>query len=107
MKNILVLGGTGFVGRHVCEKLQRQGWSITVPTRRAITAKAVQHLPRLTVLEADVHDEATLTGLLQTHDAVVNLIAILHGTEAAFEHTHVTLPQTLARACKASGVRHS
>ena len=104
MKNILVLGGTGFVGRHVCEKLQRQGWSITVPTRRAINAKAVQHLPRLTVLEADVHDEATLTGLLQTHDAVVNLIAILHGSEAAFERTHVTLPQTLARACKASGV---
>ncbi|MDM7950897.1 complex I NDUFA9 subunit family protein [Hydrogenophaga sp.] len=104
MKNILVLGGTGFVGRHVCEKLQRQGWSITVPTRRAINAKAVQHLPRLTVLEADVHDEATLTRLLQTHDAVVNLIAILHGSEAAFERTHVTLPQTLARACKASGV---
>lgn len=104
MKNILVLGGTGFVGRHVCEKLQRQGWSITVPTRRATNAKAVQHLPRLTVLEADVHDEATLTRLLAGHDAVVNLIAILHGSEAAFERTHVTLPQTLARACQASGV---
>ena len=25
MKNILVLGGTGFVGRHVCEKLHRAG----------------------------------------------------------------------------------
>lgn len=104
MKNILVLGGTGFVGRHVCEKLQRQGWSITVPTRRAINAKAVQHLPRLTVLEADVHDEATLTRLLAGHDAVVNLIAILHGSEQAFERAHVTLPQTLARACQASGV---
>jgi NADH dehydrogenase len=105
MKNILVLGGTGFVGRHVCEKLQRQGWSITVPTRRAINAKAVQHLPRLTVLEADVQDEATLTRLLHTHDAVVNLVAILHGSEAAFERTHVTLPQTLTQACKASGVK--
>jgi NADH dehydrogenase len=104
MKNILVLGGTGFVGRHVCEKLQREGWSITVPTRRAVNAKAVQHLPRLTVLEADVHDEATLTRLLRGHDAVVNLIAILHGSEEAFERTHVAFPQTLARACQASGV---
>ena len=101
MKNVLVLGGTGFVGRHVCEKLQREGWSITVPTRRAANAKAVQHLPRLTVLEADVHDEATLTRLLRGHDAVVNLIAILHGSEAAFERAHVALPGTLARACVA------
>jgi NADH dehydrogenase len=105
MKNVLVLGGTGFVGHHVCEKLQREGWSITVPTRRAANAKAVQHLPRLTVLEADVHDEATLTRLLRGHDAVVNLIAILHGSEAAFERAHVALPGTLARACVASGVR--
>lgn len=105
MKKILVLGGTGFVGRHLCEHLYRQGWHTTVPTRRAVNASAVQHLPRLTVLEADVHDEARLTQLLQGHDAVVNLVAILHGSQAAFAHTHVELPAKLARACAASGVR--
>ena len=93
------------MGRHVCEKLQRQGWRITVPTRRALNAAAVQHLPGLTVLESDVHDPATLERLLPGHDAVVNLVAILHGDEAAFERTHVTLPATLARACTATGVR--
>lgn len=103
-KNILVLGGTGFVGRHVCEKLQREGWAITVPTRRARNAQSVQHLPGLTVIEANAHDEAALTRLLPGHDAVVNLIAILHGTEAAFEHVHVELPKKLARACVATGV---
>ncbi len=105
MKNILVLGGTGFVGRHVCEKLHRMGWRITVPTRRALNAAAVQHLPRVTVLQADVHDEAQLARLLPGHDAVVNLVAILHGSEAAFERVHVQLPAKLARACAASGVR--
>jgi len=105
MKNILVLGGTGFVGRHVCEKLHRLGWRITVPTRRALNAAAVQHLPRVTVLEADVHDEAQLTRLLPGHDAVVNLVAILHGSEAAFDRVHVQLPAKLARACAATGVR--
>ncbi len=103
-KNILVLGGSGFVGQHVCEKLQREGWTVTVPTRRAINAKSVQHLPGLTVIEANAHDEATLTRLLPGHDAVVNLIAILHGTEAAFERVHVELAQKLARACAATGV---
>ena len=103
--NILVLGGTGFVGRHVCEKLQRAGWRITVSTRRAVNAKAVQPLPGVTVIEADVHDEKALARLLPGHDAVVNLVAILHGNEASFERTHVALPTKLARACVASGVR--
>lgn len=105
MNNILVLGGTGFVGRHVCEKLQRAGCRITVPTRRAVNASSVQHLPGLTVVEADVHDEAALNRLLPGHGAVVNLVAILHGSEAAFERAHVDLPTKLARACAASGVR--
>ena len=101
----MVLGGTGFVGRHLCEKLQREGWEVTVPTRRAANAAAVQHLPRLTVVKAQVHDEASLTRLLSGHGAVVNLIAILHGSEAAFTRAHVDLPATLARACRTSGVR--
>lgn len=104
MSKVLVLGGTGFVGRHVCEKLQRAGWSVTVPTRRAANAASVQHLPRLTVIEADVHDPAALARLLPGHDAVVNLVAILHGSEAAFERTHVELPRKIAAACLASGV---
>lgn len=105
MRKVLVLGGTGFVGRHVCEKLQRAGWQMTVPTRRAVNATAVQHLPRLTVIEADVHDPQQLARLLPGHDAVVNLVAILHGSEAAFERTHVELPRKIAAACRDSGVR--
>ncbi|MEY4980544.1 MAG: hypothetical protein RLZZ352_2814 [Pseudomonadota bacterium] len=105
MKNILLLGGTGFVGRHVCEQLHRMGWRITVPTRRARNAAAVQHLPRVTVQAADVHDEAQLARLLPGHDAVVNLVAILHGSEAAFDHVHVQLPHKLVRACQATGLR--
>ncbi len=105
MKRVLLLGGTGFVGRHICEHLARLGWSMTVPTRRAANASEVQHLPRLTVLEADVHDEATLRQLLVGHDAVINLVAILHGDEAAFQRSHVELPQKLARACLSTGVK--
>ena len=105
MKKILVLGGAGFVGRHLCEKLARAGCHITVPTRRAANGFAVQTLPGLTVLQADVFDDADLRGLMAGHDAVVNLIAILHGTEAAFERVHVALPQKIAPACLATGVK--
>ncbi len=105
MKRVAVLGGTGFVGRHVCEKLQRQGFTVTVPTRRQSQAQSIRHLPQVTVIQVNPHDPVELEGLLHGHDAVVNLIAILHGDEAGFERVHVTLPATLAAACKNSGVQ--
>ena len=102
---VVVLGGTGFVGRHVCEQLARWGVRMTVPTRRAVHAAAVQSLPGLTVVQADIHDPEELQHVMQGHDAVVNLVAILHGSAAAFQQTHVQLARTIARACHHTGVR--
>jgi len=105
VKRILVLGGSGFIGSHVCEKASRLDCRVTVPTRRRINAQAVQSLPWVDVIESDIHDEAALTGLVRGHDAVVNLVAILHGNAAAFDHAHVALVQKLVRACQAAGVQ--
>ena len=105
ISRVLILGGSGFVGRHVCEHLARMGVHMTVPTRRAVNAATVQSLPRLTVVEANIHDPAQLQQLMQGHDAVVNLVAILHGSAAAFQHAHVQLARTIARACSHAGVR--
>jgi len=101
---VLLLGGTGFVGRHVCEKLTRLGCSMTVVTRRASQASAIQNLPRVHVVEGDVYNLEFLTQCMQQHDVVINLIAILHGTPTAFEKAHVQLPQVIAKACQDSGV---
>lgn len=92
MKQVLILGGTGFVGRHVCEKLMREQIRVTVVTRRRENARHLQVLPLVDVIELASFDSASLAPLLAGHDAVVNLIAILHGTEAAFEKLHVGLP---------------
>ncbi len=105
MKRILILGGTGFVGRHICTRLSQAGWSAIVPSRSPAAARHLAGLPLIDVVAADVHDEATLIRLLAGADALVNLVAILHGSEAAFEQVHVELPKKLARACAAAGVR--
>lgn len=109
VRNILVLGGTGFVGRSVCERLVERngggGGRITVPTRRLIHADRVRLLPTVEVVPADVHDEAQLARLLAGQDAVINLVAILHGSAEAFGRVHVELPRKLAAACRAAGVR--
>ena len=103
-QRVLVLGGSGFVGRHVCEALSRLGWQITVPTRR-LPARSVQMLPGVSVVQANIHEPRELNALVRGHDAVVNLVAILHGNESAFEHVHVTLPTLIAKACKAAHVK--
>lgn len=104
MKNIFVLGGTGFVGRHVVQKLVKQGYTVTVATRRASNARDLQTLPTVTIAEVNVHDRAALQSALAGHDAVVNLVAILHGSEAAFRKVHIDLPATLVQAAVAAGV---
>ena len=108
MVNVLVLGGSGFVGRSVCEKLfERAGGTgrIVVPTRHPARARHLKLLPTAEIPLANVHDDAELARLVDGCDAVVNLIAVLHASEAEFQRVHVALPERLARVCSAAGVR--
>ena len=106
---ILVLGGTGFVGSSVCEKLVERsngaGGRILVPSRRPHRAQHLRTLPTVELVAADVNDAATLERLVSGCDAVINLVAILHGSQAEFERAHVALPHKLVAVCKARGVR--
>lgn len=107
--NILILGGSGFLGSVLCEKLVRRSGGgserITVATSRVSHARHLWPLPTVDIVEADVHDDAALARLLAGRDAVVNLVGILHGGKADFERAHVALPRRLAQACLASGVQ--
>lgn len=99
--NILILGGSGFVGRAICSKLALAGHAITVPTRKRDNARALFPLPSVTVIEADVYDAAALAQLARGKDAVINLVGILNGN---FERAHVTLTENAIAACKTAGV---
>lgn len=109
-RHIVVLGGTGFVGRAVCERLVERngggGGRIVVPTRRLAHGNRLRPLPTLELAEADVHDPAQLARLVAGADAVIHLVAILHGSAAAFTQVNVELPKKLAQACQAGGVPH-
>ena len=108
MNKILVLGGTGFVGRSVCEKLvERAGGAglVRVPTRRLQHGQRLRALPTLELVQADVFDPVQLQALVTGIDAVVHLVAVLHGSPEQFGRVHVGLPRALAMACKTAGVR--
>lgn len=108
-QRIAVLGGSGFIGRSVCERLVRRsggaGGAIVVPTRRAKHGDSVRALPTLEVPVADLRDDDALRRVLAGCDAVVNLIGLLHGNAATFEQVHVELPRRLVAACADAGIR--
>jgi NADH dehydrogenase len=107
LEKLLILGGTGLVGRALCERWVRHdaGVRLTVPTRQWQRGKVVQFLPTVDIVQADVMDDQELARLVAGQDAVVNLVARLHGSEAEFRRLHVDLPERLARACRQAGVQ--
>jgi uncharacterized protein YbjT (DUF2867 family) len=102
IRTVLVIGGSGFLGRHVVRQLVARGLQVRVPTRRRDRVKALILLPTVDVVQADVHDDKTLHRLIGSCDAAVNLVGILHGE---FQRAHVDLPRRIVAACDKHGVR--
>jgi uncharacterized protein YbjT (DUF2867 family) len=109
MKRVVVLGGSGFVGRALCEQWVAHfgagGPRLLVPSRHRERCKHLFTLPSVDVVQLDISSDHALAQVLHGADAVVNLIAILHGTPDQFQRVHVDLPQRLVMACAKTGVR--
>lgn len=114
---VLVVGGSGFIGRHVVAALAARGVKVLVPTRRRERAKHLILLPTVDVVEADIFGAGVLERLAAGRQAVINVVGILHGRRGRrdergpndygpdFARVHVELPQAILAACRASGAR--
>lgn len=100
-----LLGGTGFVGRHLLHQLAAQGIACRVLTRHPHRHQELLTTLGLELCQVDVFDPDALTQALQDCDAVINLVGILNaGRNASFQHAHVELVETLVAASAAAGV---
>lgn len=107
--HIVILGGTGFVGRHLAARLSGRGDRVTVLSRNRDRdpPRMLRVLPDVQVVNCNVHDEAALTHRFIGADAVINLVGILNErgrSGEGFRRAHVELADTVIRACKAAGV---
>jgi uncharacterized protein YbjT (DUF2867 family) len=106
-KTILLLGGSGFIGLHVCSALVARGYRLRVATRRRDHAKRLILLPTVEVVEANVHDQAQLIRLMHGCGAAINLVGVLHNGRgnSSFREAHVELAKKVVAACDETGVR--
>ena len=107
LNDVCVVGGSGFVGSHVCEQLVERGMRVTVPTRDRERAKELILLPTVDVVTADVHDLDALVRVTRGSNAVINLVGVLHDGrgKAGFKSAHVELAGKVVEACRRNGIR--
>ncbi len=105
---ICLLGGTGFVGRHLLSMLSKQGRHIHVLSRHPQRHRDLAVLPGVQLIQANVHDIVNLRQHFTNADAVINLVGILNerrdnGKE--FHRVHVELTRNIIHACHDRGIR--
>lgn len=106
-KTICVLGGTGFVGRHLVPACVQHGFWVRVLTRHRERHRDLLVLPTVEVIQANVHSDVELRGELQPCDAVINLVGIRcarPASEENFQAVHVQVPRRVAEICRTQGM---
>jgi len=105
---VAILGGDGFIGRYVVNRLAERGEVLTVGGRRATSAKYLKlkgDVGQVGLVNISIDDESLMPDFIAGNDAVINLVGILHETRSQrFEMLHHIGPAHLARIARDAGV---
>lgn len=81
---VTVFGGTGFLGRRVVRHIRRRGLYVRIASRHPDRAHGLFALddPQIRSVEANIHDERSITDALAGAYGVVNAVSLYveHGT---------------------------
>jgi NADH dehydrogenase len=107
-QRVAILGGSGFIGRHVVKRLAERGDVVAVGGRNTTGAKYLRlkgDVGQVALFNVSLDDESLLPAFVAGNDAVVNLVGILaeSGTQR-FETLHHVGPARLARLAREAGV---
>ena len=109
IRTIGILGGTGFVGRTLANRLIQDGYRLRVLTRnREAHRESLILLPGLDLVETNIHNPELLAHHLSGCDAVINLVGILNErgrNGAGFRAAHVEFVRNLITACREKAIQ--
>lgn len=105
IQQLVILGGTGFVGSHLVQRLADDGHRMVLLSRNRERHRALGVLPGVNVRNADVYDDEALRQYFAGADAVINLVGILNPSGPhTFQRAHVELTRRVIAACESAGV---
>jgi NADH dehydrogenase len=108
MATVVVFGGGGFLGRRLVDRLTAEGMTVRVAVRHPDPVRIeVRSLgfERVTVVPADVREQASVAAAIAEADAVVNAVsAYIEKGGVTFEAVHVRGAENVAREAAAAGV---
>jgi len=108
VRRVTVFGASGFVGRHVVQRLAARGMQIRAASRHpddALALKPMGDVGQVTPVQANIRDAASVRAAVAGADAVVNLVGILYARgRQSFEAVHAEGAATVARAAAEAGV---
>ncbi|WP_430391508.1 complex I NDUFA9 subunit family protein [Dyella sp. 20L07] len=104
-QQLVVLGGSGFVGTHLLPRLAADGHRILLLSRNRELRRELGVLPQVRIRSVDVYDGNALRRQFEGADAVINLVGILNAQgKQTFQRSHVELSQRVIAACLAAEV---
>lgn len=102
MKNVVLIGASGFVGTAILEELLNRGYCVTAVVRNP--EKVTIHNANLSVVKADVSDVNTLAAVCKGKDAVISAYNPGWANPDIYEETLKNYPLIL-EAVRKSGVK--
>ena len=106
VKNCLIFGGSGQIGRFLIRKLTKNNYKVTVVTRnihqKSYKIKTQGNAGYIDVVEANIFDEKKIRKLFENADICINLVGILSekGKGNTFKNIHTIFPSLLSKLCK-------
>lgn len=108
-KLVTVFGGSGFVGRHIVQRLAHKGYVVRVAVRdpeSALYLKPMGRVGQVTPVQASLRDPASVRAAIDGSDMVINLVGILYESgKQTFDAIHRVGAATVAKAAKEAGVK--
>ncbi|MFT7672376.1 MAG: hypothetical protein ACI845_000781, partial [Gammaproteobacteria bacterium] len=105
-QKLLLVGGTGFIGKRLAIALANHGCDVLLPCRRPHRHRDLLVHPRIQLMEANIFETETLNKLCINQHAVINLVGILHENRVGdFRRVHIEFIKSLVAACTRNKVK--
>lgn len=107
-KLVTIIGGSGFLGRYIAQRMARRGWRVRIACRRpndAMFVKPYGVVGQVEPVQCNIRDETSTRAVIAGSDAVVNCVGVLwQAGKNTFEACQANGAERVSRLAAEEGV---